>query len=164
MIGRGETKVEAGGGQEGLQPGRSCHRSRSPVDKVLVLIALHFVLNGSLQVPDALERQFQISLQALVCSFQTLQIHLLEGRGGSPVHRRASLSSSCFRKSHFKPLLAGKQLRGCHQEPTEPSLLWGCWAVGAWPCLMGFWYHPGPWPDCRAPWTVLLTCPLPSIL
>lgn len=28
-----------------------------PVDKVLILIALHLILNGGLQVPDALEGQ-----------------------------------------------------------------------------------------------------------
>lgn len=31
-------------------------RGPSPVDEVLVLVALHLVLNGGLQVPDALER------------------------------------------------------------------------------------------------------------
>lgn len=31
-------------------------RGPSPIDEVLVLVALHLVLNGGLQVPDALER------------------------------------------------------------------------------------------------------------
>lgn len=52
----------SGGSQEGLQAGHGCHRGPSPVDEVLFLITLHLVLNGGLQVPDALERQFQISL------------------------------------------------------------------------------------------------------
>ena len=56
-----ETQVRScstwsGNGHEGLRTGRSCHRGPSPVDEVLVLVALHLVLNGGLQVPDALER------------------------------------------------------------------------------------------------------------
>lgn len=50
-----------------------------PVDKVLILIALHLILNGGLQVPNALECQLEVSLQALVSGFQTLQVHLLGG-------------------------------------------------------------------------------------
>lgn len=40
-----------------------------PVDKVLILITLHLILNGGLQVPNALECQLEVSLQALVSGF-----------------------------------------------------------------------------------------------
>lgn len=40
------------------QPCLKCHRlCLLPVDKVLVLVALHLILNGGLQVPNAFEGQ-----------------------------------------------------------------------------------------------------------
>lgn len=90
-------------------PHRKCRRLHLlPVDKVLILIALHLILNGGLQVPNALECQLEVSLQALVSSFQTLQVHLLGG--GCLVYRRATLSPSISAGACSKLLIARQEL------------------------------------------------------
>lgn len=47
-----------GSGNEGREAGGLPQRPLLPIDEVLILIALHLILNGGLQVPDALECQF----------------------------------------------------------------------------------------------------------
>ena len=51
--------------------------NRIPVDEVLVVIALHLILDGGLQVADPFEGQLQICLKALIGCFQALNVHFL---------------------------------------------------------------------------------------
>lgn len=103
-----------------------------PVDKVLILIALHLILNGGLQVPNALECQLEVSLQALVSSFQTLQVHLLGGgssvQEGHTVCPLASLQEPAASYS-----LPGRSYPGCYSRSPKASLFKGYeagWVVG----------------------------------
>lgn len=63
VLGSGNEGREAGGRAQRRSRGPPCclklpQRPLLPVDEVLILIALHLILNGGLQVPDALECQF----------------------------------------------------------------------------------------------------------
>ena len=55
--------------------------ARVPVDEVFIVITLHLILDGCLKVPDSLEGQLEISLQALVGSLKALNVHFLPSRG-----------------------------------------------------------------------------------
>lgn len=48
-----------------------------PVDEIFIVIALHLVLDGCLQVTDPFEGQLEVGLQALIGCLQTLNVHFL---------------------------------------------------------------------------------------
>lgn len=52
-----------------------------PVDQILIVITLHFILNGRLEVANPLEGQLEVRLQALVGRLQAFNVHFLVNTG-----------------------------------------------------------------------------------
>lgn len=53
-----------------------------PVDQIFIIIALHFVLDGRLEVTDPLEGQLEVRLQALIGRLQAFNVHFLRTQAG----------------------------------------------------------------------------------
>jgi len=89
--------------------------SRSPVNEVIVVVGLHVVLDGGLQVSDPLEGQLQVHLEALIGRLQALDVHFLTGAGqsGSGRGRNGKVTGLKMEEQARDGLV----VRGCGFEP-----------------------------------------------